>query len=479
MRPFAAYPVRVDALPGPGLSRWLWLVQWLLAIPHVIVLCFLWPMFAVLTAVAFVAILITGRYPRRLFDFNLGVLRWTWRVGYYAHGVLGTGRYPPFTLGEVPDYPARLHIDYPQRLSRGLVLVKWWLLAIPHYLILALFLGVGYTAAAVILTRTGGGLAVYSAVLLAGLGLLGLLVLFAALALLCTGRYPAGIYDFVLGINRWVLRVIAYSALMTDAYPPFRLDPGGTDAGPPALPAVRACSSRPTTTQGGLSDRSEGAVQVHAEATEVGVGGIGTGGIGTGGTGVGAIGMGPDRALSIRFAPVGQAPGPLPLWAMVGLGVAATTVLSSVVWAAGHLQPDEALRTSALFVHLAALVVGFGAVLAVDWIALLWLLRRRSLDELMNVATAAHLPIWLGLVGLVLSGALCGPDLSAGLTWIKLGLVLLVTLNGLHAYAIGERLRVFSDGAVPPGLLRRARAGAALSQLGWWGAMIIGFVNAQ
>ncbi|MGQ0778338.1 MAG: hypothetical protein ACT4NY_28680 [Pseudonocardiales bacterium] len=170
---------------------------------------------------------------------------------------------------------------------------------------------------------------------------------------------------------------------------------------------------------------------------------------------------------------------PLPLWMMLVLGAGATTVLGSVVWAASHLQPDETLRTGALFVHLAALVVGFGTVIAVDWIALLWLLGRRSLDDLMKVASAAHLPIWLGLIGLVFSGALCGPDLSAVLTWIKLCLVLLVTLNGLHVYALGERLRGLRDGMVPAGLLRRAGTAAALSQLGWWGAMIIGFANSH
>jgi hypothetical protein len=214
------YPVRVAARLDPRLSRWLWLVKWLLAIPHYIVLFFLWVAFFVLTVVAFFAILFTGRYPRAVFDFNVGVLRWTWRVGYYTYSALGTDQYPPFTLDHVPDYPAILDVDYPEHLSRGLALVKWWLLAIPHYLVVGFFVG----ASTYVVWSTDG-----NAVVRSGGGLIGLLVFFAAVVLLFRGTYPRSIFDIVIGLNRWVLRVVAYASLMTDAYPPFRLDLGGAD----------------------------------------------------------------------------------------------------------------------------------------------------------------------------------------------------------------------------------------------------------
>ena len=216
------YPVRLEGDPDLQLSRWLWLVKWLLAIPHYIVLALLWLTLLVLTVVAFFAILVTGRYPRGIFDFNVGVLRWTWRVAYYSYGALGTDRYPPFTLDDVPDYPARLDIPYPERLSRGLVLVKWWLLAIPHYIVVGILLGGGSYVA----SRVDDWVWTFGF----ETGLIGVLVLFAAIALLFIGTYPRGIFDLVLGLDRWVARVAAYVLLMRDEYPPFRLDQGGADA---------------------------------------------------------------------------------------------------------------------------------------------------------------------------------------------------------------------------------------------------------
>ncbi|MFD3374012.1 MULTISPECIES: DUF4389 domain-containing protein [unclassified Streptomyces] len=232
----AASPVRIEASVDARLSRWLWLVKWLLAIPHYIVLFFLWIGFVLVTVIAFFAILFTGRYPRSLFDFSVGVLRWNWRVSYYAHTALGTDRYPPFTLADVPDYPARFDVAYPERLSRGLVLVKWWLLAIPQYIVVAMFAG-GW----------GWGEDGDDGGCWRGGGLMPFLSLVAVVILLFTARYPLHLFGFLMGLVRWVARVIAYAALMTDQYPPFRLDMGGQEStpgprpdSPPASPMTKS-----------------------------------------------------------------------------------------------------------------------------------------------------------------------------------------------------------------------------------------------
>ena len=190
-----AYPLQIRGDLSPDLSRWLWLVKWLLIIPHLIVLLILSIVSVILTIVAFFAILFTGKYPRGMFNFNVNVLRWKWRVLFYSYLALGTDRYPPFSLTP-DDYPANLEVAYPERLSRLKVLFKWWLLAIPHYILLEALFGLAFT-----------------------------LAIFAGIVMLFRGYYPRDMFEVIMGFDRWTLRVAGYVTLLYDDYPPFRLKP--------------------------------------------------------------------------------------------------------------------------------------------------------------------------------------------------------------------------------------------------------------
>jgi hypothetical protein len=218
-----ASSVRLEGEISPPLSRWLWLVKWFLLIPHILILVFLWLAFILTTIAAFFVLLFTGNYPRGIFDFNLGVLRWTWRVAFYSYSALATDRYPPFSLSEEPDYPARLEIDYPESQRKGFPLIGWWLLGAPQYAIAGVIAG------------GGGG---------ANAGVIGILVFVVAMLLLFKNTYRDDVFDVLMGFNRWCLRALAYAAFMTPQYPPFRFDAGPRE--PTAAPLPPPGSTPPT-----------------------------------------------------------------------------------------------------------------------------------------------------------------------------------------------------------------------------------------
>jgi hypothetical protein len=185
-----AYPVTFEVEYPERLSRWLIFVKWLLAFPHWLILGVFGYLVELTTFISWFAILFTGRYPKALFHLAVVYLRWSARTTAYV--ALLRDDYPPFGGGS-PDYPVRFNVEYPEKLSRLLIFVKW-LLAVPHVVILGL------------------------------LGLVGLAVyVIAWFAILFTGRFPRSLFDFLVGIGRWSVRVNAYIYLMRDEYPPFSL----------------------------------------------------------------------------------------------------------------------------------------------------------------------------------------------------------------------------------------------------------------
>ena len=188
----AGYPVTFDVQYPQELSRWLIFVKWLLAIPHFIVVYLLALASGVVTFIAFFAILFTKRYPRGLFDFVVGVNRWTANVSAYV--LLMRDEYPPFSM-DAGSYPVTYDVEYPQELSRWMIFVKW-LLVLPNVIVVLLLL------------------------------LIAEVVTFIAwFAILFTRKYPESFFQFVVGALRWQHRANAYSNLMTDRYPPFSMEP--------------------------------------------------------------------------------------------------------------------------------------------------------------------------------------------------------------------------------------------------------------
>jgi amino acid permease len=188
------YPVAVEGEYQERINRFLWLIKWILVIPNWFVLWIFSIPGIVTYPAAWLIIIITGRYPRWLWDYHFGLLRWGWRLNFYAYQMGATDQYPPFSLGD-QDYPASITIEYPLSSSRLKALFRW-ILVIPHWIIVG------------ILTEV-----------------VSILVFIALIIVLITGAYPRTLFDFNLGLNRWRYRVSAYGGLLRDEYPPFGIDP--------------------------------------------------------------------------------------------------------------------------------------------------------------------------------------------------------------------------------------------------------------
>ncbi len=188
--PGASYPLRYDVEYPEKLSRLLIFVKWLLAIPHFLILYALSAVASIITFIAFFAILFTKRYPRGLFDFVVNIYRWNANVSAYV-GLLRDD-YPPFSW-DPGKYPVTFEVDYPEQLSRWLILIKW-LLVIPNLIALLFVFIVAY-----------------------------ILWIVAWLAILFTGSFPRGMFNFIVGTMRWSYRVSAYTNLLRDEYPPFSM----------------------------------------------------------------------------------------------------------------------------------------------------------------------------------------------------------------------------------------------------------------
>lgn len=133
-----------------------------------------------------------------------------------------------------------------------------------------------------------------------------------------------------------------------------------------------------------------------------------------------------------------------------------------------------------LFIHLISLVVGFGSVIVIDTFGLLWLLKKVKLTFVNRVANVTQPLIWIGWTGLVLTGIplILMKDSISGLSTIKIFLVLMVGLNGIFLHFIKKSMDGITDDSILPNIIKfRITLATFISQIGWWGAIIIGFLN--
>jgi hypothetical protein len=189
----SASPVHLDLDAPLTVARWRVIVNPIMAIPHIVVLYVLNIVVSVVTFIAWFAILFTGRYPPGLFDVAVGVMRYQWRVGTFY--LFMREPYPAFGLPSGPadpgGDPATFSVVRPEKLSRGLIFIKW-LLVIPVYIVLVVLALGAYVV-----------------------------LLIAFFAVLITGQWPEGLRRYVIGVARLAFRMNAYTYLMTDVYPGF------------------------------------------------------------------------------------------------------------------------------------------------------------------------------------------------------------------------------------------------------------------
>ena len=184
----SAYPVRFDVEYPEKLSRLSALARLILAIPQLLIIYALGTVVGIITFIAWFAILFTRRYPKGLFELVVGFNRWIANV--YAYTALLRDEYPPFST-DPGRYAVTYDVDYPEKLSRWLIFVKWFL-ALLHQI--ALYI----------------------------LGFVALVAeIIAWFAIIITGRFPRGLFNYVVGVMRWYLRVSAYTSLMSDKFPPY------------------------------------------------------------------------------------------------------------------------------------------------------------------------------------------------------------------------------------------------------------------
>jgi len=190
------YPAQLEFDADRHITRWRPLVQWLLAVPHLLVARALNALRSVLTLISLFTVLFTKKIPRPLFDAIAMTYRYEWRAMSYA--LFLHEDYPPFSFrADATDDGAEPHttlsLTYPDQLNRWAPLYKWFL-AIPHYFVVL-------------------------ALAVAGVGA----VIVGFFAILFTGQFPLGPRDFIVKAWRYGLRVQAYAGLLTDQYPPFAL----------------------------------------------------------------------------------------------------------------------------------------------------------------------------------------------------------------------------------------------------------------